>query len=78
MKRYKSYFGESNMKITTDTQKVIQRYIKDKKYISDSNTLKVSFQDMVVLIYQLQDEYKKNRDPKILQAIKELEDERFK
>lgn len=66
------------MEISIDTQKTIQKYIKNKKYISDTGTLKVSFQDTIALIMMLQDEYNRTKDPKIRKAINEIDDERFK
>jgi len=65
------------MDITTETQNVIHKYIKDKKYITETGTLKVSFQDVVVLIVVLQDEYNRTKDPKIRTAIAELDYKRF-
>jgi len=66
------------MDISVDTQNTIRKYIKNKKYISDTGTLKVSFQDTVALIMMLQDEYNRTKDPKIRKAINEIDDERFK
>ena len=66
------------MDISVDTQNTIRKYIKNKKYISDTGTLKVSLQDTVALIVMLQDEYNRTKDPKIRKAINEIDDERFK
>jgi len=66
------------MDISVDTQNTIRKYIKNKKYISDTGTLKVSLQDTVALIMMLQDEYNRTKDPKIRKAINEIDDERFK
>ena len=34
MKRYKLYFKESDIKISKNTQEVIGKHIKDKKYVT--------------------------------------------
>jgi len=68
---------ENSMKISADTQNTIRKYIRDKKYISQSGILKVSFQDKVILIIMLQDEFNRTKDLKIRRAINELKDKRF-
>ena len=70
MKKYKLF--ETDIKISKNTQEVIQKYIKDKKYIKNSNTLKISFDDQVEIATKLWDAYKETKDKKIQQALKEL------
>ena len=76
MKRYKLYFKESDIKISKNTQEVIGKHIKDKKYVDKSNTLKVFFDDMLTLLNRLNDELKSCEDKeerlKIKKAIDEL------
>ena len=73
----KIYFREDNMKISADTQYVIRKYIKDKKYIIDSVTLKISFKNTVDIIVLLQREFNRTKDKGIKKAIDELRDNRF-
>jgi hypothetical protein len=76
MKRYKPFhFNESDIKIPLNTQEVIRRNSKNKKYISDSNTLKVSFDDILNIITNLKDELKQTKDKeKQVQIQKALEE----
>jgi hypothetical protein len=76
MKKYKPYFKESDIKISKNTQEVIGKHIKDKKYVDKSNTLKVSFDNILSLLNRLNDELKSCEDKeerlKIKKAIDEL------
>lgn len=76
MKRYKPFFKESDIKISKNTQEVIGKHIKDKKYVDKSNTLKVSFDNILSLLNRLNDELKSCEDKeerlKIKKAIDEL------
>ena len=76
MKKY-TPFREDTMKISADTQYVIRKYIKDKKYIIDSVTLKISFKNTVDIIVLLQREFNRTKDKGIKKAIDELRDNRF-
>lgn len=76
IKRYKPYFKESDIKISNNTQEVLGKHIKDKKYVDKSNTLKVSFDNILSLLNRLNDELKSCEDKeerlKIKKAIDEL------
>jgi len=65
------------MKISANTQYVIRKYTKNKKYIPESGILKISFQDNIALITTLQDEFNRTKDNLIKKAIDELRDKRF-
>jgi hypothetical protein len=64
--------------LSSNTQYIIRKYIKNNKYSIILKTFKISFTDTIDIIILLQEEYTKTTDENIKKAIDELRKERFK
>lgn len=71
MKRYKRLFKE--ISIPKNTLYTIGKYTKDKKYVTNSSILKVSFEDLLKIRIDLEKELSKNpSNIELKKAINEL------
>jgi len=65
------------MYITSETQKIIQKYIKCKKYKIHLGRLEMSLQDLTMVILILQDRYHATKNEELKHAINELSECRY-